>query len=77
MSLTLTEAPGGPPKHVRQDLRNLNSGYIRQLVIDCMHELEERSVAYQEANAILSKKGYRDDREAKAIQSKREDRDHR
>ena len=62
MSLMLTEAPGGPPKHVRQELKNLDSGYIRQLVIDCMHELEDRSVAYQEANAILSKKGYRDHR---------------
>ena len=63
MSLTLTDAPGGPPKRVRQDLRNLNSGYIRQLVIDCMHELEDRSAAYREAKAIHS--------------SKREDRDHR
>ena len=68
-SLTLTEAPGGPPKHVREELKNLDSQYIRQLVIDCMHELEDRSAAYREAKAIHSSK--------REHSSKKEDRDHR
>ena len=74
-SLTLTEAPGGPPRKVLEELKNLDSTYIRQLVIDCMHELEDRSVAYWEAQAIGSK---REDRDQRCHSSKkRQDRDHR
>ena len=54
--LTLTEAPGGPLQDFRGELKKLGSQYIRQLVIDCMHELEDRSAAYHEASAIHSSK---------------------